>query len=143
MIGTIEQKNPPIIPPKDSLLIPKEPVKKPTIYVVKNEPIVRLRECHSIEILSFKPPDLKLKVISDRDFSCRTLIHDLGLKLNTCAHLTDLCLKRIGVITTKDCLKKYELHLNQMIEAIDKYSNLCSKELKKNEDLKKNYRRII
>ena len=135
-IGPTEQLNPPPIW-SQSLLLPKITDKKRTESVVKPEPTPRIRVCHNIEILSFKPPDLKLKIISDGHFSCRQFIHDLGVKLNSCAHLTQLHLNRMGVITTKDCLKKYELHSIQISEAIDKYTKLCSK------DLKTNYRRII
>ncbi|CAG2158022.1 unnamed protein product [Oppiella nova] len=140
-IGAKEQLNPPLIC-KEHLLLPKDG-KRRTPPTVQSEPTPRLRECHSIDILSWKPPELTLRVITDGYFSVRTFVHDLGLKLSSCAHLTDLCLNRMGVITTDVCLKKYELHLKQMSEAIDKYSKLCSKDLKRFSDLKPDNRRRI
>ena len=142
MIGPNEQKNPPQIWTQ-TLLIPKNSGKKKTETVVKTGPTPRIRVCHNIELLSYEPPNLELKILSDGHFSCRAFIHDLGLKLNSCAHITQLHLNRMGVITTQECLKKYELHSKLISEAIDKYSNLCSKDLKKFEDLKTSYRRII
>ncbi|CAG2110804.1 unnamed protein product [Medioppia subpectinata] len=140
-VGTKEQLNPPFII-KPNILIEKERKAK-TQRTVEDEPSPRLRTCHSVEVLSFKPPDLKLRVVSDGFFSCRRLIHDLGVELSSCAHVTDLCLNSMGVINREVCLQKYELHLNQMTEAIDKYSKLCSRDLKKYKDLKPDNRRFI
>ncbi|XP_054168515.1 tRNA pseudouridine synthase B-like isoform X2 [Oppia nitens] len=141
-MGTIKQLNPPPIPYSEPLLVGKETNER-TINTVIMKPKTRIKQCFVISLLDFNPPNIKLKVISDGYFSCRQFIHDLGLQLNSCAHLTDLCLNQMGIITVDDCLKKYEIHLKQMEEAIDKYSKILSKDLKKFTQLKPDNRRFI
>lgn len=141
-IGSKEQIIPPYIP-TDSLLIKKEPILKAVKTMVKEPPAPRIRDCHSIELITFDPPIIKLKVISDGYFSCRALVHDLGLKLESCAHVTDLHLERMGPISVIDCLQKYEIHLNNIYNAIEKYTVMWARDLRKFEQLMPDNRRFV
>ena len=148
-VGQIEQYNPPFIW-KENLLIPKvEKVEKANLMAKtskkndKRVAVPRIRQCHSIELLAFQPPNFKMKVVSDGLFSCRALVNDLGGQLNSCAHLTQLHLNKMGVITEDICLKKYELHFTYIRDAVQKYSNLFKNDLKKYQDLKTLRRGVV
>jgi hypothetical protein len=143
-IGTNIQLSPPFIQ-TNSLLLKKEPIRKTTKSVTNEPQIGKLRDCHSIELISFDAPVFKLRVISDGYFSIRALIRDLGLKLDSCATVTDLCLSKMGPISSDEngILRKHEIHLKNIYEAIQKYTSMCAKDLKQFEGLMADNRRII
>ena len=58
----------------------------------------------SIEILDFHLPTLKIKVVCSKGTYIRALARDIGIALNSGAHLTALERTRIGNITLADCL---------------------------------------
>ncbi len=143
-IGTNIQLSPPFIQ-TNSLLLKREPTHKTTKSITNEPPIGKLRDCHSIELISFDAPVFKLRVISDGYFSIRALIRDIGLKLDSCATVTDLFLSKMGPISSDESglLKKHQLHLNNICQAIQKYTSICAKDLKQFEGLVADNRRII
>jgi len=54
---------------------------------------------HSCEILDFDPPDLRLKIVCGKGTYIRSIGHDLGLYLNSRAHLTSLRRTAIGTFS--------------------------------------------
>ena len=61
-----------------------------------------------IEILEFALPILKIRVVCSKGTYIRALARDIGLALNSGAHLTALQRTRIGEITLEKCLKLEE-----------------------------------
>ena len=65
-----------------------------------------------IELLDFNMPEIKIRVVCSKGTYIRALARDIGIALNSGAHLTGLIRTRIGDITLNDCLE---------IEEIDQY----------------------
>lgn len=59
---------------------------------------------HNCEILGFDPPDLRLRVVCGKGTYIRSIGHDLGLSLNSRAHLTSLRRTAIGTFSVDDAL---------------------------------------
>lgn len=57
-----------------------------------------------MELLSFNPPDLRLRIVCSKGTYIRALARDIGQALNSGAHLTELRRTRVGSFTTADCL---------------------------------------
>ncbi len=64
----------------------------------------RLVQIKSINILSYKYPFIKIKVITGRGVYIRSLARDIGKKLNTGGYLYDLLRTKVGEFTIKDCV---------------------------------------
>ncbi|MDR1370874.1 MAG: tRNA pseudouridine(55) synthase TruB [Dysgonamonadaceae bacterium] len=58
-----------------------------------------------IELLSYTMPEITLRVVCSKGTYIRALARDIGLALNSGAHLSGLCRTRIGGISLKDCMK--------------------------------------
>jgi tRNA pseudouridine55 synthase len=62
-----------------------------------------------IELLSWQPEELKIRVVCSKGTYIRALARDIGLALNSGAHLIGLERTRIGNITLDNCLEINEL----------------------------------
>jgi tRNA pseudouridine55 synthase len=58
-----------------------------------------------IKLLSFQPDEIKIRVVCSKGTYIRALARDIGVALNSGAHLTALQRTRIGDITLDKCLK--------------------------------------
>ncbi len=67
-----------------------------------------------IELLSYNMPEITIRVVCSKGTYIRALARDIGMALNSGAHLTDLCRTRIGNITLKNCMKIDEV--DQMLD---------------------------
>jgi len=70
----------------------------------------RLVEIKKIEILTYRWPYLKLKVITGPGFYVRSLARDIGEKLQTGAYLSNLERTRVGQFTKEKSIKLDQLH---------------------------------
>lgn len=57
-----------------------------------------------IELLSFAPEELKIRVVCSKGTYIRALARDIGEALNSGAHLTSLRRTRIGDVKVEDCI---------------------------------------
>jgi len=57
-----------------------------------------------IELLSFRPDEIKVRIVCSKGTYVRALARDIGIALNSGAHLTQLQRTRIGDITLDQCL---------------------------------------
>jgi tRNA pseudouridine55 synthase len=62
-----------------------------------------------IELLSFQPDAIRIRVVCSKGTYIRALARDIGLALHSGAHLTALQRTRIGDVTLDKCLKIEEL----------------------------------
>lgn len=74
---------------------------------VKLEP--KLLVIDEIELLDYTHPALKIRVVCSKGTYIRALARDIGLALNSGAHLIALERTRIGDVTLKDCMTIEEL----------------------------------
>ncbi len=58
-----------------------------------------------IELLSYDIPEITIRVVCSKGTYIRALARDIGLALNSGAHLNGLCRTRIGDVSLKDCMK--------------------------------------
>ena len=58
-----------------------------------------------IELLDYALPNIKIRVVCSKGTYIRALARDIGLALNSGAHLTSLQRTRIGEITLDKCLE--------------------------------------
>lgn len=69
-----------------------------------------------IEILSFEPPFLKIRIVCSKGTYIRALARDIGFALHSGAHLTELIRTRIGDVTLDHCMSlsdfEFLLHNN-------------------------------
>lgn len=70
-----------------------------------------------IELLSFQPQEIKIRVVCSKGTYIRALARDIGEALESGAHLTALCRTRIGDKCLSDCMS-YEEAI-QMIETTE------------------------
>ena len=62
-----------------------------------------------IELLDFKLPEIKIRVVCSKGTYIRALARDIGIALNSGAHLIELIRTRIGDITLDKCIKIEEI----------------------------------
>ena len=67
-----------------------------------------------IELLSYNMPEIVIRVVCSKGTYIRALARDIGQALNSGAHLTSLCRKRIGNITLDQCMNIEDL--DQLLE---------------------------
>lgn len=84
----------------------KEPELKPKKVVIRE-----------IEFLDFNDNKLTFRVVCGKGTYIRSLARDLGLALNTGAHLIDLKRTKVGKYSIEDCMK--------MEEAVERLSNVA------------------
>ncbi len=73
----------------------------------------RLLVVDEIEVIDFTPPSLKIRVVCSKGTYIRALARDIGVALNSGAHLTALERTRIGDVTLDDCR-----HVDDLIKEI-------------------------
>ena len=103
--GNIEQ-----IPPSFSAC--KVDGRRAYQFARKNETIElkpKLLVIDKIELLSCNLPEIKIRVICSKGTYIRALARDIGIELQSGAHLTALTRTRVGDITLDKCLKMDEL----------------------------------
>ena len=71
---------------------------KPKLLVIDN-----------IELLDFNMPEIKIRVVCSKGTYIRALARDIGIALNSGAHLVSLTRTRIGDVTLDKCLKIEEI----------------------------------
>ena len=71
-----------------------------------------------IEVLSFSPPELKIRVVCSKGTYIRALARDIGEALRSGAHLTALERTRIGKTTLDKCEK-----IDDLLDRIDALKN--------------------
>jgi tRNA pseudouridine55 synthase len=64
-----------------------------------------------IELLSFDLPEIKIRVICSKGTYIRALARDIGVALNSGAHLTGLIRTRIGAFTLDQCMEPEDIDL--------------------------------
>ncbi len=72
-------------------------------------------EIHSLEIDVYEPPIAKATVVCSGGTYIRTLAHDLGRALGTCAHLASLRRTAVGKFTLESALRLEELAEDRLI----------------------------
>jgi tRNA pseudouridine55 synthase len=91
---------------------------------IKREPVQVQLEIHFI---SYAYPYLDVRVVCSKGTYIRSLAHDIGEKLGTYAHLTELTRTRSGQFEIKNCVEVTSLHLpefNLQQELISYVSNV-------------------
>lgn len=64
-----------------------------------------------IELLSFDLPEIKIRVVCSKGTYIRALARDIGVALNSGAHLTGLIRTRIGAFTLDQCMQPEDIDL--------------------------------
>ncbi|ODN05627.1 putative tRNA pseudouridine synthase 1 [Orchesella cincta] len=82
------------------------------------QPRDRLVRCYSAECTDFSPPFFTAHVRCGGGFYIRSLVHDLGIALNTCAHVRQLQRTQQGPFTLPDCLNENEWTLSNILESV-------------------------
>lgn len=104
-VGEIEQ-----IPPVFSAV--KVDGKRAYEYARKNEEIElkpKLLVIDSIELINCNLPDISIRVVCSKGTYIRALARDIGMELNTGAHLTGLVRTRVGENTLDKCFNMDEV----------------------------------
>ena len=104
-IGTIEQ-----VPPIYSAVMVDG--KRAYEYARKNEDIElkpKILVIDSIELISCNLPNITIRVVCSKGTYIRALARDIGIALESGAHLTGLVRTRVGDITLENCLKMDEI----------------------------------
>ncbi|XP_046652571.1 probable tRNA pseudouridine synthase 1 isoform X2 [Daphnia pulicaria] len=68
------------------------------------DPKPRLVTCYDFTVIEFAPPKLTFELSCSKGFYVRSLVHDLGIVLNSCAYLDTLERTRQGPFETQHCL---------------------------------------
>ncbi|HUV06809.1 MAG TPA: tRNA pseudouridine(55) synthase TruB [Spirochaetia bacterium] len=89
------------------------------------ELIARRVRIESIEILSYVPPDLSIRVSCSKGTYIRALARDIGRSAGSCAFLTDLIRVRIGTLRLQDSVEPESFDPSRDIHpAVDFLSHL-------------------
>lgn len=90
-------------------------------------PTLRIKQCHSIELLRVDEAVVQMRIICDGLFSCRAFVRDLGLELGCHSVIDRLHLKSLGPFIDERALHKHELHLEQIVQAMTENAAPCQK----------------
>ena len=104
-VGTIEQ-----VPPIFSAC--KVNGKRAYKMARKNEEVelkAKTLIIDDIELISYDLPDISIRVVCSKGTYIRALARDIGIALDSGAHLTGLIRTRIGDVSLNDCLQVEEL----------------------------------
>ena len=74
----------------------------------EKEPPLKILVIDELEILDFSLPLLKIRVVCSKGTYIRALARDIGLALNSGAHLVALERTRIGDVRIEDCISPDE-----------------------------------
>lgn len=98
-------------------LIIDEPDFKPVIF--QDENIFRKVQCHSIEVVNFNLPNFSLEINCTGLFSIRSLIEEIGEKMNSACTITKMLSLQQGPFTIQHCIRKTDLYWKYIKKAID------------------------
>jgi len=73
---------------------------------------------HSLELLEYKQPLFKIKTAVSSGTYIRTLVHDIGIALESAAVCTELERTKQGPFQLKNCLHKEDWTPTRIIEQI-------------------------
>ncbi|XP_023701672.1 probable tRNA pseudouridine synthase 1 isoform X2 [Cryptotermes secundus] len=76
--------------------------------------------CHAIQCTVFSPPSFTLEVHCGGGFYVRSLVHDLGIALGSCAHVRELHRFQQGPFMEQDMLDSNEWTMQNILIAIKK-----------------------
>ncbi|XP_065350448.1 pseudouridylate synthase TRUB1-like [Cloeon dipterum] len=113
-VGSIWQ-----VPPKYSAL--KRKGRRVSDLVLEGQEVEmqpRRVDCHSATCFLFDPPHFHLEITCGGGFYVRSLVHDLGKVLGSCAHVTELRRTQQGVFTESDALKEADWNASNILKAI-------------------------
>lgn len=82
--------------------------------------------CSEIQCIKFDLPHFTLLISCGAGFYVRSLVHDLGIALDSYAHVTKLCRIKQGLFTLEDCLPMDHLSLEQILHVCNKIQNKYS-----------------
>ncbi|CAH1404877.1 unnamed protein product [Nezara viridula] len=82
--------------------------------------------CSDIQCISFDLPHFTLLISCGAGFYVRSLVHDLGIALNSHAHVTKLCRIKQGSFILEDCLPMEHLNLEQILHGCYQAQSKCS-----------------
>ncbi|XP_071476966.1 pseudouridylate synthase TRUB1-like [Diadema antillarum] len=82
-------------------------------------------QVYSLRCLTFNPPDFTIEVSCGGGFYVRKLIHDLGKRLGSCAHMTALCRTKQGYFTLdKHALLEDRWTLQDILRAVEEFQEV-------------------
>lgn len=117
-----------------------------TTNIQSNKSNVRLKQCYSIDLLEKNDRQIKLRILCDGLFDCRAFVRDLSNEIACKSSLESLHLAKLGPIEDRQCLKKHELHYEQLVQSANEVTPICVDYLKKLREqypeAKSNYRYI-
>jgi tRNA pseudouridine 55 synthase len=87
--------------------------------------------CHLVQCVDFSPPYFSLDVHCGGGFYVRSLVHDLGNLLQSCAHVQQLHRYQQGPFSEQDMLDSHEWTLDHILQAIDEANLKYGSYLKK------------
>ncbi len=89
------------------------------LYTLARKGIEVKREPNTLQVqttlLDYSYPELKLQISCSKGTYIRSIAHDIGIKLNTGAHLSQLARTRCGPYLLRDCLDLDKLSLPEFI----------------------------
>jgi len=86
--------------------------------------------CHTIRCLEFSPPFFTLEVHCGGGFYVRSLVHDLGKVLGSCAHVTELHRFQQDPFMEQDMLDSSDWTMQNILTAIQKAEEIHGEILK-------------
>ena len=102
----------------------------------------RLVQVDNITCTDFSPPHFTLDIKCGGGFYVRSLVHDLGEVVGTCAHVMALDQTEQGPFTRDDAIPEYQWTLENVLAAIDASKAKFADYLKNNIQSKDNTIRI-
>lgn len=88
-------------------------------------------KCFECQLLHYNKPHFSVRLVCNGLLPIRSLIHEIGLKVNSYAVIDDADLYQQGPIRLNDCLKSYEFHYSCIDASINKHQKLYLDELQK------------
>jgi len=82
------------------------------------QPKMRKVRCYSAECTDYSPPFFTLHVRCGCGFYVRSLVNDVGLALNSCAHIRQLQRTQQGPFTLHECLTEHEWTLDRILDSM-------------------------
>ncbi|KAG0710700.1 putative tRNA pseudouridine synthase 1 [Chionoecetes opilio] len=83
--------------------------------------------CYELKLQDFTPPFFTLLVEAGSGFYVRSLVHDLGHAVGSCAHLTELERTKQGPLSLSDALTEHQWTLDAVTSSITKHSGSINK----------------
>ncbi|XP_027237104.1 pseudouridylate synthase TRUB1 isoform X2 [Penaeus vannamei] len=83
--------------------------------------------CYEVHLTSFTPPYFGLFVSTGPGFYIRSLIHDLGQAVGSCAHVRQLQRTKHGPFSLSDALPEDKWNAEQIIQSVTRFKNIVDK----------------